>query len=702
MNEGLTIALVYNAALLLALSFVYEVGYMLPARLRKLGPSISGLIIGLVGMIIMATPFELRPGIVFDTRSILISVTALSFGLVPTVITVVITGVFRIIGGGVGVMPGLATILTSAIIGLVWRRWLIRIKPGRRWLNIYLFALSVHLAMLACMLLLPYPTSLEIIREIGWPVLLIYPAGSVLLCLLLFRQQERNEALIQRVEAEARYRSLFENNHAIMLLIEPESGCIIDANPAAERYYGWDRQTLKSMRVSDINILSADEIRQEMARTFDAQRDHFIFRHRRADGTVRDVEVYSGPIVIDGSKLLYSIVHDITERMIFERELAISEGRFRAVVEGAPDAIYIIQNEHFAYLNQTAITMFGAGSADQLIGRSVFERIQPEYHPIIRERIASILTRYDEMPPIVRRYIRLDGSTVEAEATSVPIVFNGAESILVFSRDISVRRQYEKEKVEVEAMLRQQQKMEAIGTLAGGVAHEINNPITGIMNYTQIMLDETDKSSPHAQYLKDILYETNRIAEIVRNLLQFSRQDRQTHSYARFDDIINQTVSLIRTIIRKDQIDLQLNIDPSLPEVKCRSQQIQQVLMNLLTNARDALNEKYPEYHENKQIILSCNQYEKDGRRWIRVDVEDHGKGIAEDIRQKMFEPFFSTKPKESGTGLGLTISFGIVRDHHGWFELDSKVGEYTKMMLHLPVDNGWDHQPDRQSEGQP
>ena len=131
MNEGLTIALIYNAALLLALSFVYEVGFMLPARLRKFAPYVSGLIVGLVGMIIMATPFELRPGIVFDTRSILISVTALSFGFVPAMITVVMTGVFRIIGGGVGVLPGLATILSSAIIGLIWRRWLIGIKPAQ-------------------------------------------------------------------------------------------------------------------------------------------------------------------------------------------------------------------------------------------------------------------------------------------------------------------------------------------------------------------------------------------------------------------------------------------------------------------------------------------------------------------------------------------------------------------------------------------
>jgi signal transduction histidine kinase len=112
--------------------------------------------------------------------------------------------------------------------------------------------------------------------------------------------------------------------------------------------------------------------------------------------------------------------------------------------------------------------------------------------------------------------------------------------------------------------------------------------------------------------------------------------------------------------------------------------------MNLMTNARDALNERYQGYHEDKVMRLSCCLFEADGRRWLRIVVEDHGAGIPDDVKEKIFEPFFSTKPKEMGTGLGLSISYGIVKDHHGSLTLNSMQGEKTEAILVLPVDNGW------------
>lgn len=113
--------------------------------------------------------------------------------------------------------------------------------------------------------------------------------------------------------------------------------------------------------------------------------------------------------------------------------------------------------------------------------------------------------------------------------------------------------------------------------------------------------------------------------------------------------------------------------------------------MNLLTNARDASNEKYPQVHANKIILLTCDQLHRDNRKWIRIMVEDHGNGVPESIQEKIFEPFFSTKNKDRGTGLGLSISFGIVKDHHGRLYLLTKEGQFTRFFLELPVDNGWD-----------
>jgi signal transduction histidine kinase len=287
-------------------------------------------------------------------------------------------------------------------------------------------------------------------------------------------------------------------------------------------------------------------------------------------------------------------------------------------------------------------------------------------------------------------HIKLDGTEVAVEVTAVPINYNNMDGAMVFTRDITERKKIEKEKSAIEAQLRQQQKLEAIGTLAGGIAHEINNPINGIMNYAQLMLDSNKIDQTNEEYAKEIIHETKRISEIIKNLLQFSRLDKQTHSLACVEDIINQTLSLITSLIKKDQITLDINISENLPELKCRSQQIQQVVMNLLTNSRDALNEKYPDYHENKIIYLGAILKIIDDRRYIRITVTDYGIGIDPQILDKIFEPFFSTKPREKGTGLGLSISFGIVKEHHGILSVDTDEGKYTCFSLDLPVDNGW------------
>ncbi len=173
-------------------------------------------------------------------------------------------------------------------------------------------------------------------------------------------------------------------------------------------------------------------------------------------------------------------------------------------------------------------------------------------------------------------------------------------------------------------------------------------------------------------------------------MLTFSRVEKETHSLARIEDIINNTVSLIKTVILRDQIKLNVDIPTDLPSFKCRSQQIRQVLMNLMTNARDALNKKYPEYDAKKVMNINVSQFKKENRKWFRITVEDNGDGITLEIKNKIFDPFFTTKDRSTGTGLGLSISYGIVKDHHGALYFESEDEKCTRFYLELPIDNGW------------
>lgn len=269
-----------------------------------------------------------------------------------------------------------------------------------------------------------------------------------------------------------------------------------------------------------------------------------------------------------------------------------------------------------------------------------------------------------------------------------PVMIDERRHLCVALEDVTERKQAEEERLQMQVQLQQGQRLQAVGTLASGVAHEINNPLSVVMNYAQLILDDARPDDPSRELAATIVSECERIAEIVRNLLSFSRCDRETHSPADVKTLVDSTLSLVRTSLRKDQIALTAQIQEGLPKIRCRSQQIQQVLMNLLTNARDAVNEAGSQ--TGKRLGVTARLLEINGQDWLRLTVEDNGPGIAPDIAERVFDPFFTTKPRDRGTGLGLSISYGIVKDHGGslWFE--SQPGSGTRFHVDLKVDNGW------------
>jgi PAS domain S-box-containing protein len=324
MNSPVFKALIENGALLLALVALY----VLFARTETTGAKkrlrqvVTGVAAGLLGIALMQAAYALQPGIIFDTRSVLLCLCGLFFGAVPVWIAMGMTAAFRLYQGGVAAWAGTAVIFATGSAGLLLRARLKQPPETLRALHLYLFGLVVHLIMLALMFLMPLETALNTVRQIGLPVLLIYPAAVLVVGLLLQRsiRQQRTVAALQTYEST--HRNLFENNHVIMLLVDPQDGSIVDANPAACAFYGWDRKTMQSMDLCEINTLPPDQIRKKIEQVCDGQRHTIQLRHRLADGSEREVEVLCGPISIGGRELLYSIVHDITERKRVETEQA--------------------------------------------------------------------------------------------------------------------------------------------------------------------------------------------------------------------------------------------------------------------------------------------------------------------------------------------------------------------------------------------
>lgn len=489
---------------------------------------------------------------------------------------------------------------------------------------------------------------------------------------------------------EARYRSLFNRNAAVQIIIDSETGVLLDANNAACIFYGLTIDDIRNKSIWDLNASSCDEVQSMMDKALGSGTVHMFTKHLRGDKEIRDVEVFCVCIEPAGKKLFHAIVHDITERMLAESALAESERRFRLFIESAPDGVFVETGGRFAYVNKKTVSMFGYERESDMIQLDVLSHFTEEHRETIKRRMHALRILKVAVPLRDEAIITLDGSRLDVEVSAVPFRYQDEDGALVFIRDISQRKQMEKERDIMEAQLQQKQKLEAIGTLAGGVAHEINNPVTGIINYAQLIAEAQSADDEVKKFCAEIIYEGNRIAEIVSSLLKFSRHEKKSHSPAQISDIVSGTLSLTRTILRHDHITLQVNIPEGLPSIKCRSQQLQQVLMNLITNARDALNARYEGYHEDKIIHIYTSMFMRDGRRWLRLIVEDKGTGISSDLMDRIFDPFFTTKPRDAGTGLGLSISHGIVREHHGELYFESIVGEYTKAIVELPIDNGW------------
>jgi signal transduction histidine kinase len=228
--------------------------------------------------------------------------------------------------------------------------------------------------------------------------------------------------------------------------------------------------------------------------------------------------------------------------------------------------------------------------------------------------------------------------------------------------------------------------MASLGELAAGVAHEINNPITGIINYGQILINECSPESMEKDIGERIVKEGERIGRIVKTLLSYARDGREEKRPTRVPSILEESIILIQAQIRKEGIDLKIDLPDDLPEVDANFQQIQQGFINIINNARYALNEKYPGRHKNKRFEITGEKVTIRDRQYVRMVFYDQGVGISAHELSMLTKPFFSTKPFGKGTGLGLNITQRIITDHGGQLRFESGKGEFTRVIIDLPA----------------
>jgi signal transduction histidine kinase len=368
---------------------------------------------------------------------------------------------------------------------------------------------------------------------------------------------------------------------------------------------------------------------------------------------------------------------EIEERKKAEKMLRSEMDKLQGVLNGIGEGMYIVNRDFvIEYQNDILNDRYG-----DIVGKKCFV----EYVKSTEPCEFCLLTKSIKTNKINESEAVFDAGTCYNLIFSPFSDVDGETKCIILMRDVT-----EKKRREAETM--RAGHLASIGELAAGVAHEINNPINGIISISEIMKDEFRERGEDDEIPNMIIEEGKRIAAIVRNLLSFARSRKEEHSPANILDILTASLGLVERQLEKDGIRLELNVSPNIPKIKARSQEIQQVFLNLLSNARYALNQNLRLTHDGKVLKIDGSEVQIDGRKFVRVSFYDRGVGIPEKMMDKICNPFFSTKPRGEGTGLGLSISHGIVKGHGGKLSFESRHGKYTIVSVDLPVYNGMDN----------
>jgi PAS domain S-box-containing protein len=372
-----------------------------------------------------------------------------------------------------------------------------------------------------------------------------------------------------------------------------------------------------------------------------------------------------------------------------QRQLRASEERYRALFEQARDGIGVVRlsDHHLVEANNRACEILGV-EQQECIDRDIRELFRPTTtNAQAEEMIAPDGQTSGEHELAIKT---AKGQTVPISVSFTPLSTDGDQVMIMSLRDLSLRKQLEAEREEMQRQLYQSSKLASIGELSAGVAHEINNPLNGIINFAQLLKDEEQPRSEFEQQMIDgIIDEGERIAKIVRGLLTFARADTHELRQVHFADSIKTSIALFGHQFEKDGITVEIDLDPDLPLVRADASRFRQVVVNLISNAYQALKTKQVDSNERKLFRITARRAGRNGEI-VRVEFYDNGVGIKPKDLSKVFDPFFTTRRETGGTGLGLSVSFGIIRDFGGTIEVESEEGKFTRFIIELSAIETW------------
>lgn len=534
-------------------------------------------------------------------------------------------------------------------------------------------------------------------------------------------EKKRAEAAMR--EGQSKFYALFDNNHAPMLLLMPEDGEIVDANPAACAFYGWNREEMIGKLISEINILSPEEVHEEMSHAIREERRYFQFRHQLANGEIRDVEVFSGPIEHAGKTHLYSIIHDITFRKQAERALEESEERYRQLLTMTPVGITVYSMGAIQYINLAGARLLGATSVEEVIGKDMDAIMPPERLSETRQRMASYMDRLGDKYQVDTVFKRLDGSLVSVHLIVSSMIYQGKPALQGVFSDISERMKSEEkiraaqeelqrllaeadrsrlvllsviedQKIAEEKLNQLNMELEQrvadrtaqlqaanreLEAFSYSVSHDLRSPLRGIDGWSQALLEDcgSQLDEKGQQYIARVRSETQRMGELIDDLLRLSRVTRVEMSRASvpLSEIARRVAASLQEEAPQRQVEfiIQPNVgalgDTNLLEI---------ALTNLLSNA-------FKFTGKTPQARIEFGQQVCDGEEVYYV--RDNGAGFDMNFARNLFGAFQRMHKQNEfpGNGVGLATVQRIIHRHGGrvWAEAQKNQGATFYFTLH-------------------
>jgi PAS domain S-box-containing protein len=506
---------------------------------------------------------------------------------------------------------------------------------------------------------------------------------------LCFEVDERRFVENALRESEHWYRTIFEGSSEGFLIM---TDIFLDCNEQACRIWRCSKEDIIghsplefSPEFQPDGRSSADAAREYIEAAMSGAPQRFYWKHKRKDRILIDTEISLTPLEIERGKILFATLVDVTERRQVEESLRQAEEKYRSIFENSIEGIFqTTANGKFLTANLALARMYGYDSPEDLIASVTDIGQQLYYDPARRLEFLAEIKKEGSVRGFEVKALRKDGriAWLSVNAKSIHDERGRIKYYEGMIQDIT-------EKKKLEEQLRHSQKMEAIGALAGGVAHDFNNILTVIMGYAHLMLLNIKPEDTMRQYLSHIIGASEKASGLTNSLLAYSRKQMIRLNPVNLNELVKNVEKILSRILGED-IELKTFLAEDELIIMADSGQIEQVLFNLATNARDAMPDGGLLIIETEQLYLDeeyarTHGYGKAGA-YALLTFSDFGVGMDKNTMEKIFEPFFTTKEPLKGTGLGLSMAYGIVKQHGGYINVYSEPGKGTTFKIYLPL----------------